>query len=369
MWKINNDNDPSALLKRAKYLLLLLSVVLIVANLYFLSATRQHAHSYSEQQNQATWFLLQLTKEFTELKSIVPFSTSNEEYMDKTLLKYELTWSRFDLLLTSDEADSFISLPGAREFFTTLFHHFQALEPKIVQLKTPQQAAALGLELDTLYQSMVKYVNTNFRVKSPLYEYQQRAANDLNQFQLTSMILLIVCVVLVTFILHKESEYHRQQSLTDSLTGIANRLALFNDLKWRIHNDYPFHLFLLDLNAFKAVNDQYGHQAGDRVLKAFAERLSSLDAECYRIGGDEFAVINDKIAVNELHSITEAIHHQMRASIIVTDGTVIHISTSVGSARFPEDAGELNELMQLADNNMYVEKHTARKVKIPQTIG
>jgi len=369
MWKINNDNDPSTLLKRAKYLLLLLSVVLIAANLYFLSATRQHAHSYSEQQNQATWFLLQLTKEFTELNTITPFAADGQNYRDKVLLKYELTWSRFDLLLTSGEADSFISLPGAREFFLTLFNHFQSLEPKLEQLKTKEQAQLLGRELDAVYRSMVKYVNTNFRVKSPLYEHQQRAANDLNQFQLTSMLLLIVCVVLVTFILHKESEYHRQQSLTDSLTGIANRLALFNDLKWRVHNDYPFHLFLLDLNAFKAVNDQYGHQAGDRVLKAFAERLSSLDTQCYRIGGDEFAIINDKIAVNELHSITEAIHNQMRASIIVTDGCVIHIGTSIGSARFPEDAEEINDLMQLADNKMYVEKHTARKIKISETIG
>ncbi|MEZ8100675.1 GGDEF domain-containing protein [Vibrio bivalvicida] len=369
MWKLNNTSDPSTLLKRAKYLLLLLSVVLIAANLFFLSATRQHAQSYSEQQNQATWFLLQLTKEFTELKAAMPFSTNNNEYLDNTLLKYELTWSRFDLLLTSDAADSFISLPGAREFFTTLFTHFQSLEPKLEQLNSQQQADALSVELDALYHSMIEYVNTNFRVKSPLYEYQQQAAKNLNQIQLTSLLLLIVCVVLVTFILHKESEYHRQQSLTDSLTGIANRLALFNDLKWRIHNDYPFHLFLLDLNDFKEVNDQYGHQAGDKVLKAFAERLSCLDAICYRIGGDEFAVISDKVDENEIASITNDIHHKMRASIIVTDGTAIHMSSSVGSAHFPEDAEESNELMLIADSRMYLEKHAARKVDATNTVG
>ncbi|MEX0337250.1 GGDEF domain-containing protein [Vibrio tubiashii] len=369
MWKINNAHDPSAILKRAKYLLLLLSVVLIVANLYFLSATRQHAHSYSEQQNQATWFLLQLTKEFTELNTIAPFAADSQNYHDKVLLKYELTWSRFDLLLTSGEADSFISLPGAREFFLTLFTHFQSLEPKLEQLKTKEQAQLLGRELDAVYRSMVKYVNTNFRVKSPLYEHQLETARNLNQIQLISMLLMIVCVVLVTYILHKESDYHKQQSLTDSLTGISNRLALFTNLKRKIASSQPFHLFLLDLDGFKEVNDRYGHQAGDRVLKAFAERLCSLDAECYRIGGDEFAIISTKLEPQQVESATNDIHQQMREAIFVTDGTVIHVSTSVGSAHFPHDSDDLHDLMLIADSNMYREKHTSRDIDISNTMG
>lgn len=121
MWQRNNYNQSSAILKRAKYLLLLLSLVVIIANLYFLSATRQHAKSYSEQQNQATWFLFQLSKEFSELNSILPFAATDEDYHQRALLKYELTWSRFDLLLTSREADTYIALPGARIFFSTLF--------------------------------------------------------------------------------------------------------------------------------------------------------------------------------------------------------------------------------------------------------
>lgn len=361
MPKFNNTQDPFSLLKQAKYLLLLLSAVLIIANLYFLSATRQHAHSYSEQQNQATWFLLQLTKEFTELNTTIPLSANNDEYRDRTLLKYELTWSRFDLLLTSDEADSFISLPGARNFFNTLFSNFQSLEPRLIAAQTPEQAARLGLEFDVLYDAMIKYINTHFRVQSPTYIKQQTTAQNLNKVQLASMILLVFCVILVTYILQKEAEYHKQQSLTDSLTGIGNRLSLFNQLKYRIFQKKSFQLFLLDLNDFKQVNDQYGHQAGDKVLKVFAERLSQVEANCYRIGGDEFAIISRPLDEEEVSRTTIKIQHLIRETIYSANN-VLHISTSIGSAQYPADAEKLNELMQIADKDMYKDKNQAKAI-------
>ena len=233
MQRLKHSKKPSLLLKQAKYLLIAVCGVLIVANFYFLKATPQHAHSYREQQNQVTWFLLHLTKEFTELKTLVPFAGSNLTDLERAQLKYELTWSRFDLLLNSKTSNSFISLPGARDFFEQIFADFQLLESEFANLETPSQAA-------TLYQSVIQYVNTNFRVKSPLYEHQKRAANRLNQFQLASLMLFIICIVLVSFIFNKEAEHHKQLSLTDSMTGVANRLALFNELKWKINNKIKF---------------------------------------------------------------------------------------------------------------------------------
>lgn len=273
MRKQNNSNAPSSLLNKAKYLLLLLSVIVVAANLYFLNSTRQHAQSYSEQQNQATWFLFQLSKELSELTAITPFYEDKESYHERITLKYELTWSRFDLLLTSREADTFIILPGAKEYFQTLFNQFKALEAQLIHLDSKSDAQRLGQEFNSLYMSMIRFVNNNFRVKSPLYQTQMQTARDLNQIQLVLFFLLVICIALVMFILQKESEFHKEQSLTDSLTGIANRLSLFTDLDHHTHDEQPFTVFLLDLNGFKEVNDQYGHQAGDKVLQAFGKRL------------------------------------------------------------------------------------------------
>ncbi|MFM2587948.1 GGDEF domain-containing protein [Vibrio sp. TBV020] len=362
MWKQNNYNAPSSLLIKAKYLLLLLSVIVVAANLYFLNSTRQHAESYSEQQNQATWFLFQLTKEFSELNTIAPFYEEVDDYHYRIELKYELTWSRFDLLLTSKEADTFITLPGAREYFQTLFNQFKALEPRVISLDSKADADKLGQEFDLLYMSMINFVNTNFRVKSPLYETQMQTARDLNHIQLVLLFLLVGCIALVMFILQKESEFHKEQSLTDSLTGIANRLALFNDLKYQTREDQPFTIYLLDLNGFKEVNDQYGHQAGDKVLKAFGKRLNEVSPLSYRIGGDEFALITRTTSLIELKQLSRTIAKEMTKPIRVTESDEVVIGTSIGFASYPNDAHDTNELLLIADSKMYVEKQNGRKI-------
>lgn len=358
MWKTNNYNKSSALLKRAKYLLLLLSLILIVANLYFLTASRQHAHSYSEQQNQATWFLFQLSKEFSELNSILPFAADNDDYHQMALLKYELTWSRFDLLLTSREADTYIALPGARIFFTTLFNQFKELEPKLELISQPHYANQVSQEFDVLYMSMIQYVNTHFRIKSPLYRNQMQQAQQLSDIQLASLLLLILCVWLVMYIFHKESQYHKQLSLTDSLTGIANRLAMFSELNRMIQSQQSFSILLLDLNKFKQINDCYGHNAGDQVLKTITNRLSQLGLDCYRIGGDEFAVISQHTNLITVEKMVNTIHQSVFKPITINNGVSFDLTASIGIARYPEDSQQVAELLTHADLSMYSDKRS-----------
>lgn len=361
MWKQTNYKDPSSSLKKAKNLLLLLSVIVVAANLYFLNSTRTHAESYSEQQNQATWFLFQLTKEFAELNTMTPFAVSSPQHRERMELKYELTWSRFDLLLTSREADTFITLPGARMYFQTLFNQFKLLESQVFSLKSTDDAAKLGREFNSLYMSMIRYVNTNFRIKSPLYERQMQDARELHRIQLISLMLLVVCIVLVMFILQKESEYHKEQSLTDSLTGISNRLALFQDLRRSTDRKQPFSIFLLDLNGFKQVNDKYGHQAGDKVLQAFSTRLKKASTASYRIGGDEFALMTNTTSENELKHLAAIIEQEMQLPIQVSGYNEVTIATSIGYASFPRDSRKINELLLVADSNMYIEKQNSRQ--------
>jgi diguanylate cyclase (GGDEF)-like protein len=361
MRKQTNYKAPTSSLRKAKNLLLLLSIVVVAANLYFLNATRQHAQSYSEQQNQATWFLFQLTKEFAELNTMTPFAYDSTKLRDRMELKYELTWSRFDLLLTSREADTFITLPGARMYFQTLFNQFKLLDSQVFNLKSKADADKLGREFNSLYMSMIRYINTNFRIKSPLYEKQMQDARELHQTQLISLVLLVVCIALMMFILQKESEYHKVQSLTDSLTGISNRLALFQDLQNATHLEQPFTIFLLDLNGFKQVNDKYGHQAGDKVLQAFSTRLKKASTASYRIGGDEFALMTNATSESELKHLAAIIEQEMQLPIQVSGYNEVTIATSIGYASFPRDSRKINELLLVADSNMYIEKQNSRQ--------
>lgn len=353
------ENSPlranlSPILNRAKVLLLIMSAALIIANLYFLSSTRQLADSYSARQNQATWFLFQLTKEFSELTSITPFAAEDEEYRKRTLLKYELTWSRFDLLLNSKEADTFIKLPGAKSFFEDLFNQYKALEPKLELIDQPVYATDVGSEFSHLYMKMIQYVNTNFRVQSPLYREQRNQAQSLHHTQLVLLILLFICAGLAGYIIHLEAKYHRSLSLTDSLTKVCNRLALFNDLNEHITRQTSFSLFLLDLNGFKQINDQFGHQAGDKALVEIAKRLSSLGLPCYRIGGDEFALLSFRLG--EIESTWLDIEACFSQSINVLERKSAHLSTSIGVAKFPSQGKNATDLLAVADKNMYSHK-------------
>ncbi|MEF1289893.1 GGDEF domain-containing protein [Vibrio sp. M260118] len=361
----NKDTDQlPQLLKRAKYLLLLISALLIVANFYFLNETREHAKSYSEQQNQATWFLFQLTKEFSELNATLPFVALDEASKQTALLKYELTWSRFDLLISSRESDNFIGLPGAETFFLALFDNFKALEPKL-NSESPQVIEEVSQEFEALYLSMISYVNANFRVQSPLYQNQMDQARDLFNLQLTSLLLLIVGVLIVTYIFQKESLYHREQSLTDALTEIPNRLAFMEHLTDLESRGKVFSLVLLDLNGFKKINDNHGHQAGDSALKTIAHRLRRLSISyklsTFRIGGDEFALVVREIQQDELNAAITDIEHCFSQSMIIEGNQEVSLSTSIGISHYPSDSTKLHHLISIADQNMYEMKFAQKE--------
>lgn len=346
-----NRSELSPLLARAKFLLLVMSVVLIVANLYLLSATRHLADSYSARQNQATWFLFQLTKEFSELTAITPFSAENEVYREQTLLKYELTWSRFDLLLNSRESDTFIRLPGAKTFFETLFNNFKQLEPKLELIDQPYYADDVSKRISSLYMAMIQYINTNFRIQSPLYREQMKQAETLFSVQIALLVLLAISASLVGYIIHREAQHHRELSLTDSLTKIRNRLALFNDMQQHLIEQQPFTLYLLDLNGFKQINDKHGHQAGDKALQSIAQRLTRLGFPCYRIGGDEFALLDLK-RINK-QRVFDKIYSCFNESIQINDDQNARLSTSIGIASYPQDALHISQLISIADADMY----------------
>ncbi|UUM33079.1 GGDEF domain-containing protein [Vibrio japonicus] len=334
----------------AKALLLVLSVMLIFANLHLLSSTKDLVKSYSEQQSQARWFLFQLTKEFSELNAVSQYSEKNDDYKQRVKLKYELTWSRFDLLLNNREADTFTSLPGTRSFFHSIFDDFKSLEPKLDLIDNEYYAQEVSASLTSIYLAMIQYVNNNFRMESPLFKGQLEKTKVLNKLQIAMLLILFFCFGLTSFIFHKEARYHRKLSRTDSLTKVKNRLAMFHDLNTRIERNQKFSLFMLDLDGFKQINDNYGHQAGDRALAQIAQRISNLGLPCYRMGGDEFAIAaRSQNCEDDLAQINSCfIEH-----VDIGEKQMVQLSTSIGVAHFPSDAKELTQLISIADGNMY----------------
>jgi diguanylate cyclase (GGDEF)-like protein len=159
---------------------------------------------------------------------------------------------------------------------------------------------------------------------------------------------------------------HRRDALTDALTGLPNRRALFRELEVLTsgggRSGTRLSLLLLDLDGFKELNDTLGHQAGDELLMAVGRRLSAaLPAEPARLGGDEFAVIvpgdEDPWAVAQ--GAVSALEEPLEI-----EGISVAVRASVGIARFPGDASDARELARRADVAMYQAKRTRLPVAL-----
>lgn len=154
---------------------------------------------------------------------------------------------------------------------------------------------------------------------------------------------------------------------TDPLTGLPNRRALFDHLQNAApatRSFPPMTVLMLDLDGFKGVNDQHGHQAGDRVLKRAAEIFrSELGASGFvaRLGGDEFVAILPEIlddgALQRLHF---HLHQSLRQRIPMEG--LVPIGVSIGAANSTEEAVDGEDLLKMADLAVYAAKAAGRGV-------
>ena len=149
----------------------------------------------------------------------------------------------------------------------------------------------------------------------------------------------------------------------DALTGIPNRL-LFNDrldraLQRADRGDSPFALLYLDLDGFKAVNDAYGHDMGDKLVQGIAERLSQCirrTDSVARIGGDEFTVLLEKTtSTNDTVIIAQKIIDVITEPFDI-NGQQLRVGSSIGIAVYPEAGRDASTLIKHADMAMYEAK-------------
>ncbi len=159
----------------------------------------------------------------------------------------------------------------------------------------------------------------------------------------------------------------------DSLTNLANRRLIYQNLEKIIARCRRRKVFgavlLIDLNEFKPINDNYGHDAGDAILKAVAKQLTSAvrDEDVVgRFGGDEFIVLINHLDSNEHESKKKAlaITIKLHAAInmpIDFEGLELRVGSSIGICLFKENENNIDELIKQADIAMYQAKKNKSK--------
>ena len=169
----------------------------------------------------------------------------------------------------------------------------------------------------------------------------------------------------------------KKMATTDELTGLLNRRALFDELKRDAYRSLrekrPLHIIMLDIDHFKKVNDNYGHQVGDAVLQELARRLKA-ELRPYdivgRYGGEEFLIAFINGELNDALTVAERLRFRVcQKPFVISEKISLPVTISLGVADFEpnintdnekEIMAHLNEAIRMADEALYEAKRLGR---------
>ncbi len=166
---------------------------------------------------------------------------------------------------------------------------------------------------------------------------------------------------------HKLTQALSWQAHHDALTKLPNRILLKDKLEASLEevkdNNSLLTLFFIDLDNFKPINDDYGHEQGDKVLKIIAQRLLEIIRHkdmAARLGGDEFVIIMPSF--EQFEDIIKSLERVMKAisQPIPVGSTNVSLSASIGVTIFPDDHSDADTLLRHADQAMYIAKQKGR---------
>lgn len=162
-------------------------------------------------------------------------------------------------------------------------------------------------------------------------------------------------------------EHLRESSLRDAMTGLYNRRFLEEYVTTLIatsqRRQSPFSVLMLDLDYFKQVNDTFGHEAGDKVLKALAETLTKNvrgSDMVIRYGGEEFLIVLQDTSAENAMEIAEKIRVKVGDTKVALPGTVLQKTISIGVSEFPADSDTFWQVVKFADVALYEAKSQGR---------
>ena len=206
-------------------------------------------------------------------------------------------------------------------------------------------------------------------IAAPMYSVSSFTLNEFSQVMtLFSPFLLIAYI---TTMLASDVHYSRQMfkslSETDELTGLLNKRSfnsvLLKGAKVAARYSHPLSIMVIDADNLKSVNDKFGHKAGDRLIINLGEiiqdclRNSDVIA---RYGGDEFVVLLPQTTAELAVEAGNRIRLAVMNSSFDVEGNRVNTTVSIGIASYPDDAVDVNELLEKADKSLYQSKKAGR---------
>ncbi|MCR4303971.1 MAG: diguanylate cyclase [Gallionella sp.] len=226
-------------------------------------------------------------------------------------------------------------------------------------------------EMNSLRETLGEISRAQTERRNVLRSQRDAMMDELRRNMIIAAVLFVALLGYLHFyllrmvgLMHETEQQMAHLASHDVLTGLPNRRLMLEHLDRAVQrcvrHKKSMALLFMDLNGFKPVNDKYGHEAGDEVLKQVAQRLSGTiraSDMVARLGGDEFVVlvedITDKDGVCDIvRKITAEIERPFR----LTEGSDVTISASIGVAIYPRDGEDTETLLRNADTAMYEAK-------------
>ena len=172
-------------------------------------------------------------------------------------------------------------------------------------------------------------------------------------------------------------QVYRAMAYRDPLTALWNRRFFEERLKEefsrsrRAGAERKFTVAVIDINGFKEINDEHGHQAGDNLLKWVGEflvaHLRTHDVPC-RTGGDEFMVLLPDLSAADCQPVISRLRQKL---VEANEGRVVPVSLSIGTSSWPEVSESCDKLLELADAAMYEDKRRQKALRggAPRSAG
>lgn len=272
-----------------KVVVLFLAAAVLTLNIYSVSRINDINKSFSSRQNEATWFVFQLVKEYANFLMV---SRSDKLDYDELWLAYDITWSRFDILLNSTESSNFIKSANFKPYFTAEFEKFKSLESSIELVQRgalPQES--LQKKVDICYTTLVEFINEKFRLQSPVIEENMSIVDKFVVVHRISSLLLVFVLSITGVIFFLDFTIKRKLYSTDFITGFRNRVSLMTFIKNSYRRDNHFDLYFVRIRNLSEINQKYGLEYGDLVVSSAAKSLTAKVPQStisFRSSGSQF---------------------------------------------------------------------------------
>lgn len=273
----------------------------------------------------------------------------------KVLNHYDLTWSAYETVINGTKNAHFMGVPRRTAKLKNHFKNFQDTDPMVTRLSGDR----------LIYVLEITHQAHNYVVELLHYEYQgdsqQRQSRNIvlvqfNRYIAVSLFGVSLSATLFLLIIFGDKRRMAYLAYHDALTKLNNRIALEEKITRLQMTKVDFCALLIDIDGFKLINDNYGHDIGDQLLVHITQKMSDIcqkESFLARLGGDEFAVIH--LSANEAESIASKLLEITKNPILI-HGHHCHVGLSIGISCALPIHKKWVDVLKDADQAMYQAK-------------